>query len=78
MAIFKGTGFVAEVQILEQEGKVQWDIDVMNAKLNLDAIEIESKLAQCFSQGVGLWEETHALRVVKQKIESVNETIMNP
>ena len=56
----------------------QYEFELINAKLNLDAIEIESKLAQCFSAEAGLWEETAALKVVKQKIESINETITNP
>ena len=56
----------------------QYEFDLATAKLNLDAIEIESKLAQCYSAEIGLWEETAALKVIKQKIESINETIMNP
>ena len=55
----------------------EYEYELINAKLNLDAIEIESKLAQTFSKEVGLWEETAALKVVKQHIKSINETVTN-
>ena len=41
-----------------------FEFDLINAKLNLDAIEIQSKLAQCYTAEADLWEETAALRVV--------------
>ena len=47
----------------------EYQIGLINAKLNLDAIEIKNRLPQNNTEDINLWEETAALKVVKKKIE---------
>ena len=61
-----------------QDNILDLEHELITAKLNLDAIEIQSILPNSSTQDVGIWEETAALKVIKQKIVSINETIMNP
>lgn len=55
-----------------------FEFDLITNKLNLDSVEIKSILPKSHTEGVGLWEETAALKVIKQKIESINETVTRP
>ena len=54
------------------------EFSTVNMKLNLDAIEITSELPKSHTQEIGLWEETAALKVIKRKIELINETLTRP
>jgi len=56
----------------------EYQIGLINAKLNLDAIEIKNRLPQNNTEEINLWEETAALKVVKKKIEEITDTITNP
>ena len=53
-------------------------MDLANAELNLDAMEIEHKVAQNYTADTHIWAETAALKGVLQKIESLKETAKNP
>ena len=53
-------------------------MDLYNAKLNLDAIEIKFRMPQCYTEAVGLWDEPAAMKVILQKISQINETVTNP
>ena len=56
----------------------EYEFDLVNAKLNMDVVEIEQTLPSSHTEGVGLWDETVALRIIKQKIASINETVGRP
>ena len=56
----------------------EMEFSTVNMKLNLDAIEISSQLPKSHTQEIGLWDETAALKVIKRKIELINETLTRP
>ena len=66
-----------EIEIAQHDIN-DYEINLYNASLNLDAIEIEHRLPQCYTQGIGIWEEAPALKTIKQKIKNICEIVSDP
>ena len=73
----KKMAFKEEIEIAQHDIN-DYEINLYNASLNLDAIEIEHRLPQCYTQGIGIWEEAPALKTIKQKIKNICEIVSDP
>jgi len=55
-----------------------FELELLSLKLNLDAIEIDWRMPQCYSEAIGIWEEPADLKIVRKKIEQINDTVNQP